>query len=247
MNYRSAVAEGKRLLKRTEDDDWALARLSYRVVTEEKLANLTQWAKDLGVSKSHAQNLRRVWERYGEHHGVRGARTFPEYYALAQVSEERAERLQEVADQTGLSITTVHRSMGYGDRVEAARALLGDRRVAEDVLRDPKTRATLTRATRSVDEDLKERAAERGREQNPKLANQSVQYEVIGELTSIRYRLNRMLERMTHELKVNKDVRESVLEVLEELENSVSWIRSFLESGDRSFEDALEQILSEGR
>lgn len=63
MAYRNDVAEAKRLVKRSEEDQWRLAELTWTNVNE-KGTTRTQWAKDVGISSSHANRLCKVWERY---------------------------------------------------------------------------------------------------------------------------------------------------------------------------------------
>ncbi len=254
MNYRQAVSKARQLVKRSEADQWELARLTHEQVVEDGVSQ-TKWAKDIGVSPSHVATLSKVWEFYSHVRMTKTRRTFGEYYVLARRSEEEAGLLEKEADSKGLMVTTVDRT-GTKARVHQVQEALRDPKIRREAFRDPdvvkelaqdtKTRAAFVKASRDVDEEAEDRATARERRRTPQLRNRGVQYEIIGQLTSVRYSLNRVLDRM-RDLELDDEVVDSILEVLTEVENSTEWIRSFLESGDRSFDKALDRLLSEGR
>ena len=63
MNYKAAVAEGRRLTKRSEEDQWRLAELTFEVVQDGK--SRRQWAKDIGAGATTAERYYLIWERHG--------------------------------------------------------------------------------------------------------------------------------------------------------------------------------------
>jgi hypothetical protein len=64
MRYREAVREAKRLVKRTEQDHWRLAEITYEQVRD-KGVTLRQWASDIGTSHVHVHFLVKVWDDWG--------------------------------------------------------------------------------------------------------------------------------------------------------------------------------------
>lgn len=64
MNYRQKVAEGRRLVKRSEEDQWALAKLSREVIDSGKTQQ--QWASDIGVTQPHVSYLIRIHDSYNQ-------------------------------------------------------------------------------------------------------------------------------------------------------------------------------------
>lgn len=237
MEYTKAVAEGRALLARGETAQWDLARLTYRVLVEEKTATIQQWADDLGVSAAHAHNLRNVWAKYGEHYRGNGRTkgTFNELYTLARSSAERAARLQRQAEEEGVSVTTVDRRGTRVQRLRDVRAQLRDEGFARDVMRDPKVLANIDRIRGRAKE-------EEGRPR--RLGGRQLQHQLIGELTSFQRRLGELLGQLIHR-KLPAGAGKSIIRAVKPVDNSLEWLVSFAESGDTSFEQALEDVLSD--
>jgi hypothetical protein len=63
MQYRQAVAEGRRLVKRNDEDGWRLVELTGEVLAEGKTQR--QWAQDIGASQSSVGRWKRIHDRYG--------------------------------------------------------------------------------------------------------------------------------------------------------------------------------------
>jgi transposase len=131
------------------------------------------------------------------------------------------------------------------DRVEQARRLVRDPEVAEAVHRDPKAAPTLRRASAKVSKEMETAAAERQKERAPQLVNRSRIYEIAGMLGHARRDLNGALDAL-REIELDDDYREMLREEVNDVQTSLGWLVSFLESGDRSFESALERLLQEG-
>ena len=243
MDYKAAVAQGRTLLARSDQDQWELAELTYQVLVVEKKATLTQWAKDLGVSIGHASTLRNVWVKYGHLYRGKGrsTQTFSHYYTLARSSPERAARVDREAKARGRSVTTVDRGLRPADRVKHARELIRDRDVMRDLLGDPATRATLRRI---FEREFARKPPKPG-ESRPKVSARNVPQQLFQELTDFRDRLNQLLGRVIH-VKVDGAVHASLVKAAEDVSNSLEWLETYLESGDTSFEETLERILVEG-
>ena len=72
-NYTDAVTEARTLIKRSEDDQWRLAKLTWeksqpqrgREILPEGKVSVAQWARDIGVDDEYARRLRLAWERFG--------------------------------------------------------------------------------------------------------------------------------------------------------------------------------------
>lgn len=97
MNYQDQVTEGRRLLKRSEADKWAFAKLTHEVVN----AGTTQakWAKDVGLkARSSVTYHYGVWERYGR--VLAGER--PEYsdaYATVKAGSDEPVTMADIRRQ----------------------------------------------------------------------------------------------------------------------------------------------------
>jgi hypothetical protein len=84
-NYKEAVAEARQLVKRSEDDQWRLAQLTWEQVQAGKTRK--QWAQDIGVSETHARILYTVWNRFQDQtHDVRFS--FGDRYEMAKTGTE---------------------------------------------------------------------------------------------------------------------------------------------------------------
>jgi hypothetical protein len=240
MEYDEAVARGRALLTRSEKDQWELAKLTYEVALRAEWGGLTRWAERLGVSLPHVTNLRNVWDRYGNLYLGKDLsnRTFTELYKAARIPLRDDD--QERRDNEGRGHQPGDRdaSRERRERVKQARESLTDREVMREALRDRKARSRF----REIFED------EFGRPEQapaPKPPARRSPHKLAGELLDLRDRLNRMLFQTIH-VDLSPEVREAMLEELDRLENSLGWMRSFLESGDTTFEEALEEILKEG-
>jgi hypothetical protein len=125
MKYSEAVTRGRMLVKRTESDQWELAQLTYERV--EAGSSRREWARDIGIDRTHADALYKVWAEVGigaaaatrpsfseAYNGARWSRTEPER-AKAAVTKlppaERAELVREMLEDQEVADETV--SQGY--------------------------------------------------------------------------------------------------------------------------------------
>jgi hypothetical protein len=229
MTYRQAVAEGRRLLKRSETDQWDLAKLTHETVAEGGRGTLTRWAEDLGISVAHASVLRTLWERYGELFVQKhSAMSFNEYYVLAGASPARAARLQENARRRNRRVS-VERNPRQSDPREVTRQYLKDRRRMRELLRDPELGPIL-------EDEVRRREAPRR-----KPARRAPRTGYARNLAAITHGLNELLGEVI-DVKLSNEQRRALAEAFEDHETSVGWFGDYLRSGDRSFEDVLDQL-----
>jgi hypothetical protein len=125
VQYRDAVSEARRLVKRSEEDQWRLAELTWEQVSQGG-HSMQSWADDIEVSKAHAGFLSKVWEKYGVY-PVDDRPPFRDAYAEAKgMPVDAAERRQMEADRN-----VANRSVA--ERARMAAELLEDEDVAEEV------------------------------------------------------------------------------------------------------------------
>jgi len=244
MNYRQAVADGRRLLKRSEEDQWALAKLTADVL--EGGGTQRQWAADLGVSLRHVSILKNVWTRYGDDRDRNPKRTFGEWYAMATLSDEKATRAAEVAGITGVNIKSLVHGAGRSDKLEAARTLLADPDVARSVAKYAASSPILRQAVHERDREAADRlVAPRQHHEESRRGTDLNLSRIIVSLINVRHALNRNLDLLRyHDLE--SDQRAEVLEEIENIKISLGWMESFLKSGSRSFDDELDALLGGG-
>jgi hypothetical protein len=94
--YTEAVTEARTLVKRSEDDQWRLAELTWEQVQAGK--SRRQWAKDIGIHNSTAVRLYQIWERFGadpDQHSF--AEAYDVVHGRAAAVEEHGSRYQAEA------------------------------------------------------------------------------------------------------------------------------------------------------
>jgi hypothetical protein len=127
MNYREAVFEARSLVKRSEEDQWRLAQLTWEQVKEAGKSQ-RQWAEDIDVSEGHARFMVKVWATYGAY-PVRTRPPFRDAYAEAKgLPVDAADRRQMEADRNVANRTVE-------DKAKLAVELLEDEEVATEVAR----------------------------------------------------------------------------------------------------------------
>src|SRR5215813_11835152 len=62
MDYATAVFEARRLIKRSEEDQWRLAELTWEQI--EAGRSKSQWGRDIGVSEAEVRRLYKIWNRW---------------------------------------------------------------------------------------------------------------------------------------------------------------------------------------
>lgn len=109
---------------------------------------------------------------------------------------------------------------------------------------DPETRASIAGAGARASRAMQEDAEQRERKRSPDLVNRSEAYNIASDLLSARYKVTRALERLG-EIELTDETRFIVTEQAKTLENAISWLLSFLETGDRSWQEQLEKLLAD--
>jgi hypothetical protein len=127
--YEKAVAEARRLVSRSEEDQWRLAELTWQQVEAGK--SRRQWAQDIGVDPSYSERLYLVWARFGaESLGTRPP--FKDAYHVIErpgLNLDEAEDVSQVRHQEK-AVATV-RNMPPERKAEIVReAIKSDPRVA---------------------------------------------------------------------------------------------------------------------
>jgi hypothetical protein len=150
--YSEAVAEARRLVKRSEEDTWRLAQLTW----EQLQAGCTQqqWADDVGLSRRSVRRLAAVWDRFGAAVLANPTSRPSAAEAMAEVDPgaghwPNQERTKEALQQ-----------MSPEQKAEVVREALAEPEVAERVIRDPDARRSVRQATDRYDHDHQERARE---------------------------------------------------------------------------------------
>lgn len=130
MRYRSAVAEARQLVKRSETDQWRLAELSHGQVAGG--ASARQWALDIGVSHTHVNALVKMWDRFGGKDLSTRPKYSDAYIAVMQgTSVEDARPTQRLNEARAIM-----RKAPVARRAEIARELITDPDVADHMAAD---------------------------------------------------------------------------------------------------------------
>jgi len=134
------------------------------------------------------------------------------------------------------------------DRLAAvAQTALNRPGVPEEFAKDRGALRTTTRLSNAVHEAVVDRGRETRRKTRTGMSDTTdslgVLVEVLGNLHAAKQRLSDSYT-AARDVRMSKAQREAVAETLGEVEAICDWYRSFLDSGDRSFEDELEQLLA---
>lgn len=85
MGYQEAVDEGRKLVKRSEEDQWRLAQLTWEQL--EGGVKAAQWANDIGVSNSYAYRLYKMWQRQSDSDDVHKPKFSEAYNDVSPASQ----------------------------------------------------------------------------------------------------------------------------------------------------------------
>jgi putative ubiquitin-RnfH superfamily antitoxin RatB of RatAB toxin-antitoxin module len=239
MNYQQAVSEARRLTKRSEEDSWRLAELSHQVCVVEKKATHRSWGSDIGLSHAQVGIYVRAYERFGS--GPFQDR--PLFWKACEAIRKGIEPDEANANRASRPGTIA--KLPEPDRIKIAREVLKDPEVARSVVADRTTRRALADARAELDDE----AVEMQETREPALRHAreaSDKARVLYRLIHLRRQLAREL-RSLGDVRLRKSEREDLLEEVEGFETTIGWLRSLVESGDRSLEDELEELLREMR
>jgi preprotein translocase subunit SecD len=153
MEYQAAVAEARTLVKRSEEDQWRLAQLTWEQV--ESGATYAQWARDIEVDREHVARMHRLWSKWG------ATRSRPRYADAYTEARSGTAGAPTTADQRQQEAVTAVRSMPPERKAEVVREALAEPEVAEQVVRHTPTRTNLAKAEHTVDREQQHTARER--------------------------------------------------------------------------------------
>lgn len=241
MQYQEAVAEARRLISRSEADQWRLAWITWQQV--EGGASRRQWARDIGVDPEHVSRLYRVWQSHGD--DVVGTRPrFTDAYAEARAgiasAPTESERVQQAAKVTV-------RNMPPEQKAEVVREALDDQDVAVRVLRDPHTRRNVTDAREQVVHEIESTARERvdADPQSRAIREASLTLNIEAAISKARFwvaEATRLLQDLEDR---DSTVMERFTRDVDEVDLALGWLRTALEGGRVSDED-LARLLEGG-
>jgi hypothetical protein len=267
-DYEALVAAGKAAVKTETGTLWAIGDLACQVETSYGEGKLQQYAQDIDVEYSTLQERRRVsarWPKPDEnldqdpksrrsglswsvHHifAARGDR-FELIDRYPTVRKARAflgqkvplnQRPQTVEEKADLAKELL-------DEPEVARAALTDPAMARKVVDDPVVSSRLSQARQEVSEEREEKTTARERTEHPTSWRQENFYRAQNSLDTARAWVNRALDAL-REVDINDERRALLTEDIQAVEVSLEWLKSYVSSGDRSFDAELENLLKGG-
>ena len=145
MNYKDAVAEGRRLVKRSEQDQWRLAELTWEQVQAGNTRN--QWGRDIGISGRYAATLYNMWERWG----TVNFSSRPPFTEAYKIATGLAEQIEKYGSEHAAKTRAAIRNMTPSEKAE----------VTEELLEEPEARRAAGRALdKHYDRDREQRERE---------------------------------------------------------------------------------------
>jgi Family of unknown function (DUF6192) len=127
---------------------------------------------------------------------------------------------------------------------KVAHAALGRPGVAREMAKDPDAAAAVVRASAHVGEEQAHREDRRHREHSQTRPTMDLLVKVLGNLM-VAKRATKSAYEAARELSLTDEQREAVHEALDEEATIIDWFRSYLDSGDQSFEAELERLLTD--
>lgn len=242
MRYEDAVAEGRRLVKRSEADQWRLAELTWEQVEAGK--SMRQWARDIGVSYSHVNALYHVWDKLINDHLGDQRPTFADVYNIVR---GRAAQVEEHGSQYAAEARAAVRNMPPEKKAQVARELLAEPEVADKLAVDGEATRALDQAyirIRKVSEDKLRQALSR--------VPESIRNETLGAPTGVTQHLTNIREelRIIHEMLMNPRIdwsgyRNAVSDELDQLGNQAKILAELAKDPSKATftDEDLEQLL----
>jgi hypothetical protein len=186
------------------------------------------WARKIIAWREDAEAPRTPFIEPGrETPDVRGARR-----VLAQAPVEQVEQIIEDLPAERVA--------------QIASAALGKPGVTRVLAKDPKASAVVTRASGAIREDMEHQARQRRSPGTPvgdAAASIGMLSEVLGPLLVAKRNLRDSYE-AAREYDLNDEQRGAIQEGLDEIVTIIDWYRSFITSGDQSWEDELSKLLA---
>jgi hypothetical protein len=128
--YQHAVQEARTLAKRSEEDQWRLAQLTWEQASphEDDKKTLTQWAQDIGVHPSYVGRLYKMWDSY---------------QSASHLDRVERPKFSEAYNETrpGTTYQPPLHNQPVADQAKAVQEALSNPEVASKVFSDPGTKA----------------------------------------------------------------------------------------------------------
>jgi hypothetical protein len=152
--YEKAVAEARRLVTRSEEDQWRLAELTWQQI--EVGAVKAKWERDTGIGLGNARRLFAIWQRWGQVARLDRPAFTDAVNMIAEGGETPDEARELKQDRQALGSV---RKASPERKKEIARELLADEAVAQAVVEHPETMRNVNRAASRTTEgrDLTQR------------------------------------------------------------------------------------------
>lgn len=131
------------------------------------------------------------------------------------------------------------------DRVAQVREALNDEEVAKEFFNDFETVKAVSQAHRRLLEKHAEEANEAQRKRAPGLVNAHEYMSALSHLSSAKYQLSKALGLLQLQT-LSDGQRESVQEDIDGIRVVIGWIESYINNGDKSFDESLNEILQKG-
>jgi hypothetical protein len=232
-NYNEAVAEARQLIKRSEEDQWRLAELTWQTV--EGGVSKSQWARDIGTGRIHVLALYRVWARWGERARTPDL-TFTDVYAMAREQTDDPQEARQSADERR-ALSAVRKATP-DRKAEFARELLSQPEVAERVVHDNIVRENVRRA---LDERY-EQAPKPYSTRPAGIGNEP--FELLSRFRKVHIEVDAIVQLiLSGRAIVNDTERDALLKETEWLEAAAGTIKSGLSAG--SLDQALRAFQEE--
>lgn len=255
MQYEQAVQEARRLVKRSEEDQWRLAQLTWEQV--ENGISRVRWARDTGLSDTWVGVLYRVWDAWGSK-ALEDRPSFSEAWrphlnvareaeggqeigrAKATIRNLSPERKAEVASE-------LVRDLPYEERGQIMRELVAEPKVADTVMRDPHTRRQISDARDRIVQEIE--GAARDREHADPVGRAvreaTLALEIENDISSARWKLAEATRKLTDLADRDPDRIAKFGRALDEVDVVRDWLRTLIDGGTVSDEE-LAKLLEGG-
>ena len=231
-NYTEAVTEARTLVKRSEDDQWRLAELTFQAV--EAGTTRKQWAQDVGVSESYAQRLWRVWAQFQDQ---RDDVSFSDAYG----------QIAPTSSRDG-NIDSAIRNMAPERKAEVARGLLREPQVTREVVKDRDVSATFATAE-IAHQNQRHAAHEYAHRDDPindsvRASKQNVALSTaLHEMAEAGLRLSKAMESIAR-LDIDTSAAQQLGTEETPLRQKLDWIKASIDAQSASFDNELVKLLS---
>jgi hypothetical protein len=263
-SWDQLVAAGKKAVEKESDAKWELGDLALEVAPmgddaahNGALETMDEYAEAVGVEFETLRQYRSVAHEWPRGTRVPGASWSAHREAMGNEKMRRiltgkqkppkgkatwtVDALRQKAGKQPTRHEPPPRS--YREKAEVAAEYLREPEVRSEMAAIPKAADAVSRAAGEVASERHERATGAQRKRAPKLVGASDYYNGLGRLTSARRAVEKALAEF-RKVDLNDEQRESINEDVEEIEARLDWLRSYVKSGDRSFDAELDRLLA---